>query len=127
MSFEKNDSLEELKQQESIRSRLSETPLDCDTLNDWIGVFFGANPAFSTHPFPEQEPILHYHEYQLTRRISPAQRDLIMQLSDPRAIEAYDQLVDEFNSDLEQIVSTRDAKKCKEYAVRVRKLFEKTR
>ena len=89
--------------------------LDHDVYNVWHKL-----------PFNEEqwhgpiEPLQHYVE-RIERDAKNAA--LIRQLSDPEAVKAYDQLVDEFNASLPEINKTKDFDTIRKFWDRARKLI----
>lgn len=54
-------------------------------------------------------PLRHYEEDMRVRyKTDQDEVDYVMQLSDPRAVAAYDQFIDELNADLERIIKEKD-------------------
>jgi len=67
-------------------------------------------------------PYLHYEERFRAKHL-PEDVDLIMKRSDPQSVTAFDQLVDEFNTDLERIKKEKDLAACRSFAARARKII----
>jgi hypothetical protein len=117
MSIEKGDiSQEENSDIRFIKSMFTHAKLNHDYYNVWHKL-----------PFNEEqwhEPIQPFQHYAELVRIRDAQHaDLVIQLSDPEAVAAYDKLVDEFNAVLPEINRIKDFGTIKNFWEKARKLI----
>jgi hypothetical protein len=80
--------------------------LDIDAVNVWQNVL--------GRYLDRIKPAEHYETY-IRRKNAPPIADLIMQLSDPEAVVAFDRIVDDFNADLERIKRDNDFSALKQF------------
>ena len=72
--------------------------------------------------FQKLEPRESYETY-IRRKESPAVADYIMKISRPESVVAFDQLAEEFNSDLERMIREKDAKAVYTFVAKASKLI----
>jgi len=115
MSIENNDDSIKLssadieKKKKLIDSHFTlNTGLNEDTINNWQAAMFF-------------KPVKHYKEYFLASY--PEFIDYIMEKSSSEKVKEFDQLVDEFNSKLEQIRENNDQAVVKSYLDKAVKLI----
>ena len=97
---------------------------------DSFGQFYVANNCNFTKNTDRLCPLLHYKQRIEEAKSSDGHSrypqeeiDYVMELSDPEAVAAYDQLVDEFNADLERIKTEQDFAAAKDFARRAKELI----
>jgi hypothetical protein len=116
-----------------IRSRFIKYKLDHDIFNTWIDamiICIASNeqtpqrlkPTLSDETWNGLKERQHYEEEIQSRRL-PGDINLVLELSDPTTVAAYDKLVDEFNGDLERIKKTKDATAVKDFYLRAKELI----
>jgi hypothetical protein len=72
----------------------------------------------------EVMPLEHYEEYLLRQEEKfPGQYELVMSLSDPAAVAAFNALIDEFNADLTRIKREKDYATCENFVRKLVKLI----
>lgn len=93
-----------------VRDSFSKTGISLDAGNVWVG----NSMAASTGNFDKLKPVRHYEEYFRGQDLlyqdvgKPGLLEAVMRRSNPKAVAAFDQLVDEFNADLERIKNEKD-------------------
>lgn len=93
-----------------VRYPFTESGIASDAFNAWMSMSFTAVLG----NFDELKPVKHYGEYfqdqdrEYEKVGKPGLFEAIMESSNPEGIAAFDQLVDEFNSDLPRIVEQKD-------------------
>lgn len=106
---------------------LGETGLDRDSINAWML----ARMQSVNGKFDEIQPVLHYGQYfqQQDRKWAEAGKPGLfkatMEASNPDAVAAFDQLVDEFNADLPRIKAEKDGEIIKGFVDRYMALHQK--
>ena len=94
------------------RSMFKTARLDSDTCNDWAKGIAGVDePGWLDVLNPKQ----HYAERAIAHGGDSEMTKLTLQLSDPEAVAEYDQIVDEFNADLERIRREMDQETVKKF------------
>lgn len=90
-----------------------------DIFSVWaVLVFFNTPESIET-----LVALQHYRQYMEENNFSLEEIDYIMSLSDPEDVTAFDQLIDEFNADLERIKTTRDTSAIKIFHAKAKQLF----
>ena len=91
-----------------IARRLTEWNLDTDARNVFAILDLAVLSGRRGKQFFVSQ-LSHYKDY-LTKRdgTSPKEAELTMRLSDPRAVAAFDRVVDEFNADVDRINREQD-------------------
>ena len=99
-----------------------------DRFNVWYLAWHCYNPKDTQ----KLEPLPHYQQSMEEatfsngeHRYSPEGIEYVMQLSDAEAVAAFDQLVDEYNADLERIKTEQDFAAAHEFARRAKELIYK--
>lgn len=99
--------------------------LDHDTMNVWV--ILGYTIPSLPKSFEKLKPLRHYENY--VRHIDQTHGEngeyaaLLMEKSDPRAVAAFDALVDEFNADLDRIKNERDYETAKKFLTKAKELI----
>ena len=112
---------------EGIRIHLEEMfadgkSIEQDTYNAWSNAIF----VSETDDFDRLRPVLHYSEYLLRPQVPSENQwisEFIIQKSSPSRVAAFNQLVDEFNADLERIKREKDVQTIKNFIARVQALL----
>lgn len=117
MGVEGGDSPTQPNWEAEIARRLAIHNLDTDARN----VFARLDIAVSKGSRGEQfsvEPLPHYGDYLRERAGTTSDElNLILRLSDPEAVAAFDRVVDEFNADIERINREQDFEAVRRYEV----------
>jgi len=97
--------------------------LDQDSINVWAYLVFVTNPEKTKR----LKPLEHYEDY--IRRINTSDEvyKCKMKLSNPETAATFDQLVDEFNADLERMVTEQDFATAQNFMQRARELVDQKR
>ena len=103
---------------------LGRTKINQDSYNAWSGLILVYESEY--HPFDRLTPVPSYEEYHRRSSIPEENRwiqEVIMQHSNPDTVAIYNDLVKEFNSDLERIKTQRDMEKIKDFLRRIQMLI----
>lgn len=100
--------------------------LSLDVLNVWMGTSVSAYMG----EFDRLKPVRHYAEYfeeqdlMYQKAGKPGLFDAVMKRSNPKAVAAFDQIVDEYNADLARIKSEQDSEAVQRYFKTASELIE---
>lgn len=103
-----------------------ESGLSLDVLNVWMGTSVTAHIG----GFDRLKPVRHYAEYFeeqdfMYQKVGKhGLFDAVMKRSSPKAVAAFDQIVDEYNADLTRIKSEKDNSAVQGYFKRASELIE---
>ncbi|MDQ5890082.1 MAG: hypothetical protein QG609_575 [Patescibacteria group bacterium] len=136
MGIENGDNSQQEAMEDQLRNtrlRFIKYKLDHDIFNTWMDtmiICIASNeqtpqrlkPTLSDETWNRLKERLRYEEEIQSRRL-PGDIELVMELSDPTTVAAYDKLVDEFNSDLERIKKTKDATAVRDFYLRAKELI----
>ncbi len=99
-------------QYETTRRMMESSKFYADVYNQWKGCTgFGGRTKDWVQ---ELKPMTQYEE-RIRATADQEEAQIILDLSDPERVVAYNQLVDEFNADLERIRETKDQKAAQDY------------
>jgi len=118
----------------TIRLRFIKSKLDQDIFNTWVDtqlICIASNeqtPQRLKYTLSDETwnglKERQYYVEEIQSRNIPGNAKLILELSDPTTVAAYDKLVDEFNSDLERIKKTKDATAVRDFYLRAKELIK---
>lgn len=106
----------------------SETGINTDVYNAWLPSSMGATIG----DFKELKSVRHYGEYFKDQDAKHKEKgktglfEAVMQRSNPATVAVFDQLVDEFNTDLPRIKAEKDNETVQTFFRRAVELREKT-
>jgi len=94
-----------------------------DTFNDWFGeaVLFVSTPDRTT-----LHPVRHYEDRQ-RELYGPTAAEEVIQASDSDAMRRYNQIVDEFNAEIDRINREKDVETVRRYLKRVKEVLSEGR
>lgn len=107
-----------------VMDLFSKTGLSVDVGNVWVAISMQAQMG----KFEELKPARHYSEYFAEQEAKFKERgkgllEATMKLSNPKSVEAFDKLVDEFNEDLPRIIREKDNETVQEFFHRAGQLI----
>ena len=107
------------KRKAEVEHTVQLTGLDHDSFNGWVSLYYVTAEGISG-----LTPRLTYEEYVRSTNKDPELIEFILRVSRPEAVNAFDDLADEFNKDLDRIKRDKDLVAVKNFFERAQLLIK---